>query len=354
MGIVLLTISNVFAVSNLLTTEQNNWLDKNKRTIVVKPQEFEPPFVFTGSGLSKEIKGFSVDYLNAIADKLDFKIKYEDPASLNQILADSKEGGEGIILSLTPTTDREKYLYFTDSYYDTPAIIAVRKDFSLKKGVITLDYFSGKKVAIGDKYAAQSYVQANYPDIDIVSVDDDQVGLQKLLLGSVDAVVIDLASFSYYTQNEVLSYVKVAGRTGFEYKHSIAVPKSSPELALILNVGLKSLSEPEKEIILNKWMSAEGLDLNIKSDSDKDQNNLIPWLVFIGFIVFIVSAVSIIVVFHKRGRRSFASKSSPLVDISSLESEFEELKIAQEELKEDIAHIDDLEKDIEEKIENIK
>ena len=59
MGIILLTISNVFAVSNLLTTEQNNWLDKNKRTIVVKPQEFEPPFVFTSSGLSKEIKGFS-------------------------------------------------------------------------------------------------------------------------------------------------------------------------------------------------------------------------------------------------------------------------------------------------------
>lgn len=349
----LLLLSSTFADRGLLTADQNAWLDKNNRTILVRPQESAPPFVFTGSGVTKEVKGFSVDYLNAIAEKLDLKIKYSESQPLDKILADTKEGEEGVIISLSPTPEREKYLYFTDSYYDAPAVIAVRKDFSSNKSSITLDYFSDKKVAVGDKYAAQSYIQANYPNVDIVSVVDDQAGLQKLLLGSVDAVVIDLASFSYFTSNEVLSYVKVVGRTGFEYRHSIAIPKSSPELALILNAGLKSISETEKQIIINKWMSSSSLDLGATSVNESKQNNLIPWLVFIGFVVFIISAIIVIFIVHKRGRRSRYISSDP-GEISSLKSEFEELKMVHEELKEDIAHIDDLEKDIEEKIENIK
>jgi ABC-type amino acid transport substrate-binding protein len=353
MSIVLTATSNVFAERSILTEEQNAWLDKNKRTVLVRPQESDPPFVFVGSGVTKETKGFSVDYLNAIAKKLDLNIKYSEPALLNQILADAKEGKDGIILSVTPTFEREKYLYFTDSYYDTPAVIAVRKDFSANKSPITLDYFSGKKVAVGDKYAVEPYIQANYPDVDIVFVIDDQAGLQKLLLGSVDAVVMDLASFSYYTQNEVLSYVKVVGQTGFEYKHSIAVPRSSPELAFILSAGLKSLSDPEKQLIINKWITTSNLDLGSKSIKTKEGSNLIPWLTFVGFVVLVVGAVIVISVVNKRRRKIFTHTKDSEV-LSELQDEFEELKVVHEELKEDISHIDDLERDIEEKIENIK
>lgn len=348
----------VLAEQTLITSEQNTWLNKNNRTILVHPQEVDPPFVFVGSGSQKEIKGFSVDYIQAIAKKLNITIKFSEAQPLNRILANARERDDaGIVLSLTPSLEREQYFYFTDSYYTTPAVIAVRKDFSSKKSVITLEDFSKKKVAVGDKYAVQSFIQANYPDVSLVSVSDDQGGLQKLLLGDVDAVVMDLASLTYYTANDVLSYVKIVGRTGFDYKHSIGVPKSSPELVLILNQGLKNISDSERQVLINKWMgtTADDLGASIVGGDPKSSNTnaATPWLIFIAFIVLIAATIIIVLLVQRRNYTTprFLRRRAVLSDVRD---EFQELKIAQEALKEDLAQIAELEKDIEDKMGEVK
>lgn len=358
LGLVIFSGTVVLAQQTLITREQNAWLDKNNRTILVHPQEVDPPFIFVGSGSQKEVKGFSVDYIQAIAKKLNITIKFSEAQPLNRILASARERDDnGVILSLSPSSEREQYLYFTDSYYSTPAVIAVRKDFSSKKSVITLADFSKKKVAVGDKYAVQSFIQVNYPDVSLVSVSDDQGGLQKLLLGDVDAVVMDLASLTYYTANDVLSYVKIVGRTGFEYKHSIGVPKSSPELVLILNQGLKSISDSERQVLINKWMGVSVDDLEAailaRDSKEANTNTTTPWLIFIGFIVLIAATIIIVLLLQRRNYTTprFLRRRAVLSDVRD---EFQELKIAQEELKEDLAQIAELEKDIEDKMGSVK
>lgn len=350
-----LGISVVFAEQTLISKEQNTWLDKNNRTILVHPQEFYPPFVFAGSGTKRDIKGFSVEYLNLVAKKLNIRLTFSEPAPLEQILSGARERNDGIILSITPTEEREQYLYFTDSYYTTPAVIVVRKDFSSNKKVITLSDFLDKRVAIGKFYAVNSYVENNYPKIKPVSVADDQIGLQKLLLGEIDALIMDFSSFSYYTQNDVLSYVKVVGRTGFDYKHSIAIPKSSPELVLILNEGLKNISEAEKQILINKWMG-DGMPPLVGSISDIEPptpNTLNTWLIFIGFVILIVATI-IIVVLSQKNKSSRFRFTRKHVMAQEVQEELEELKMARENLKEDMDQISDLEKDIQEKIQKIE
>ena len=356
LGVILFFTSTVFADQVLLSPEQNAWLDQHKRTIVVQPQESNPPYVFSGSGTAKEIKGFSVEYLQAIAKKLNITIKFTDPAPLDQVFGSARERAGGIILSVTPTAEREQYLYFTDSYYETSAVVAVRKDFKSTKTVGTLADFSDKKVAVGNGYAVQGYIKANYPNVNIISVPDDQTGLQKLLLGDVDAVVMDFGSLSYYTTNDVLSYVKVFGRTGFEYKHSIAVPKSSPELVLILNQGLKSISDAERQVIVNKW-----LQITIPESIDKDrdvQSNTVStlslWLIFAGFVIFIIATIVIVLLLRRRGvRYSRTSLHKSREVASEVKDELEELKLAREALKGDMEQIAALEKDIEKKIGDI-
>jgi ABC-type amino acid transport substrate-binding protein len=348
--------STIFAQQTILTREQNDWLDKNKRNILVHPQDFDPPFVFSSSGTKKESKGFSVDYLNLIVKKINAKVVFSQPAPLSQILAGARERNDGVILSLTPTDEREQYLYFTDSYYTTPSVVVVRKDFYTSKKIFNLSDFVDKRVAVGNSYAVQSYIESNYPKMNLILVSDDQIGLQKLLLGEVDALVMDFASYTYYTANDVLSYIKVIGRTGFDYKHSIAVPKSSPELVLILNEAIKDISEAEKQVLINKWM---GSDLSPLSSSVSDvapetPNNLKTWLLFIGFLVLLMFTVILVVVLHKKKREIFSRRLFRKKEVSSeVKEELEELKIARETLKEDIAQISELEKDIQEKIEKI-
>lgn len=355
---VLLAVSaggTVWGAQTILTNEQNAWLDKNKRTIVVHPQESYPPYVFTGLGIKKEVRGFSVDYIRAIAEKLNISITFSEPAPLDQIFAGALDRSTGVILSVTPTDEREQFLYFTDSYYESPAIIAVRKDYSTNKSVVTLSDFSGKKVAVGDTYAVESFVRSNYPKVVVVSVMDDQIGLQKLLLGDVDAVVMDLGSFSYYTSNDVLSYIKVIGRTGFEYRHSIAVPRSSPELALILDEGMKSLSSTEKQLITNKWLDVDIPQQEISASAGESGNPLGTWLLFTGFIILIFATIIIVAILRRRNmmvpvRGHFHKKDI----VSEVQDEFQELKAAREALKEDMLEVAQLEKDIEEKMQNLK
>ncbi len=356
LGITLFCTTTAFADQVLLSPQQNAWLDQHKRTVIVRPQESNPPYVFSGSGTAKEIKGFSAEYLQAVAKKLNITIKFADPEPLAQILAGARERTDGIILSVTPTTEREQYLYFTDSYYETPAVIAVRKDFSLTKSVITLADFGNKKVAVGNDYAAQGYIQTNYSHVILVPVPDDQTGLQKLLLGDVDAVVMDFGSLSYYTSNDVLSYVKMVGRTGFEYKHSIAVPKNTPELVLILNQGLKSISDAERQVIINKWLQI-GIPESPNRLQDVQSNTvstLSLWLIFAGFVIFIVATIIIVLLLRRRGyQRSRILNRKEREATSEVKDELQELKSAREALKEDIEQIAVLEKDIEKKIEGI-
>jgi ABC-type amino acid transport substrate-binding protein len=348
--------ASIFAQQTILTKEQNEWLNKNNRTILVHPQDFEPPFVFSSSGTKKESKGFSIEYFNLILKKINAKVVFSQPAPLNQILAGARERNDGIILSLTPTEEREQYLYFTDSYYTTPSVVVVRKDFYINKKLFSLSDFIDKRVAVGNSYAAQSYIESNYPKMELTLVADDQIGLQKLLLGEVDALVMDFASYTYYTANDVLSYVKIIGRTGFDYKHSIAVPKSSPELVLILNEALKSIPDAEKQVLINKWM---GSDLSPLSSSASDvapetPNNLKTWLLFIGFLIVLMFIVILVTVLYKKNRDNFSRKLFRKKEFASeVKEELEELKIARETLKEDIAQISELEKDIQEKIEKI-
>ncbi len=340
------------ATQTILTKEQNSWLDKNKRTISIHPQDSFPPFVFTGSGSEKEPKGFSVDLIKLVAKNLNIKINFTNPDSLSHILTSAKEGDESLILSIDPTDERENYLYFTNVYYTSPSVIVVRKDFSSKKKLITLSDFDKKKVAIGDRYAVASYVSNIYPEVDIVSVPDSQVSFQKLLLGEVDAAVMDLATFSYYTSNDTLSYVKVAGRLGFDYKHAIAIPKSSPELVLILNEGLDSVTEAEMQVLLNKWISIDLNDLSGSNsralDGTANQNSVVPWLVFVGFVILVSGTIVLVLILQRRQYTfpRFRRRAIP----KDVKKEIEDLRIAQEELNHDLAQISELEKDIESKL----
>ena len=343
------------ASPSILTSAQDLWLNKQNRTISVRPEISNAPFVFVGSGTTKRIKGLSAEYLEAIANKLRVKISYTEPAPLVDILRDTKEGKTDIVLSLSPTDELGQYFYFTDSYLTMPAVIVTRKDFKSNKKTISLSEFKEKKVAVGNNYPAALYVKTNYPKVIIESVPDDEVGLQKLLLGEVDAAVMDLASLSYYTSNDVLSYVKAVGRTGFEYKHSFAVPKAYPELLLILDTGLRELGDAEKQVIIDKWISVDTVDTQIaEAPQVRELSTLTLWLIFAGFVVLIIATVVTVITLRKSQFRAFFNRGAKKETMSEVKDELKELQMVHESLKEEMEHVSALEEDIQKKIHNVE
>ncbi|MEK7105783.1 MAG: transporter substrate-binding domain-containing protein, partial [Patescibacteria group bacterium] len=226
----------------VLAPDQSLWLEKRNNTLIVRPEKSYPPFSFVSSSPSTRPKGLAVDYIELVARKIGAQPTYLEAKSRATILSELKAGKEGIILALSESKNQDDSFYFSEPFISLPAVIVARKDYVRSSKELTLADFNGKQLSMTDGYAVMGYIKDNYQRIIIEPTTDDEVALQKVLLGEVDGAVMDLASLSYYTSRDMLSYVTVAGQTGFEYELSFAVPKTMPDLQVILNAGLKEIT----------------------------------------------------------------------------------------------------------------
>jgi ABC-type amino acid transport substrate-binding protein len=335
------------ADSDILTPQENLWLKSRNNTIVVYPEKNFPPYSYQNS--SGTPQGLSIDYIEIIAKKIGAKIEYLPARSLSQILDDFEKGYKGdIVTSLTDTKDKESYLYFSDIYVTSPAVIVVRKDLD-KGDTLTLSDLTGKKVAIGSKYAVEDFVRVNNPRVVIESVTDDESGLQQVVLGEVDAAIMDIASLSYYLSKQVLNSVKVVGSTGFEYKLSFAVPKDKEILQSILDKGLQQISTNDRKIITEKWI--------VVPNELKPSNSLASFLKnnLSNVVLYLLLSIIIVILLIKRNHMHFSFKRRfKLDEVNELKQEIIELEDTSKSLMDELNEIKILEENIKEKVKKIE
>lgn len=341
----------------VLSPNQQDWLSKQNNTLIVRPEKSYPPFSFISSGSIKP-KGLAVDYLELVARKISAQPTYLEAKSLSTIMKDIQSGKQGIVLALTQTDERENQFYFSEPFVSLPVVIVTRKDFKIGNKELTLGDFSAKQVAITDGYGAMEYVKNNYQKIIIDSVSDDEVALQKVLLGEVDAAIMDVASLSYYTSRDMLSYVTIAGQTGYTYDLSFAVPKNMPELQEILNAGLKEITPSEKSLIADRWITFPENQQNSRGFLSPLFVGTPLWIGMsvVGGIIIVILLISIIV--HTRRHHSLhtaalSRQRKKEQDLQALNGHLEELEEASAVLGENMQEIKSLEKAIQEKIHHI-
>ena len=338
--------------ANVLTPDQSSWLKKHNNTLLARPERNYPPFSFLSSSTSARPKGLAVDYLDLVAKKVGAQVTFLEAKSRNTILSDIKSGKEGIVLAIAESNERLDYMYFSEPFISLPAVIVIRKDFRHSKE-LTLADFEAKQLAVTNGYEAFDYIKDNYPKIILDPVSDDEVALQKLLLGEVDGAVMDLASLSYYTSKDVLSYVAIGGQTGFEYKLSFAVPKTIPEMITILNAGLKEITPSEKVIISDRWITFRE-DTGSKSDKVTKVLQSPLWIsISIIGIVIIIVLLTLIIAHSRKHHRYHIESLKRSREASELKNELMRLETASDTLEQNLEEIDSLKRSIEEKIERI-
>lgn len=341
-------LSSFAGREDILSKEEILWLSSRNNTIIVYPEKNYPPYSYQNS--SGTPQGLSIDYIELIAEKIGAKIEYLPARPLSQILDDVRNNKKGdIITSLADTKERGDILYFSDNYITSPAVIVVRKDLDKGK-TLTLNDLTGKKVAIGDEYAVEGFVRTNNPRIVIESVVDDESGLQQVVLGEVDAAIMDITSLSYYLSKQILSSVKVVGNTGFEYKLSFAFPKDREILQSIIDKGLAQVSTNDRQIIRDKWLTLPN-EIKLSGsflETIYNNSNMIILYILICFIIVIL------IVRKKRGYIFPSYKIHNRDKVEELKEEIEQLEDASKGLMHELEDVKDLEKEIKEKIKNIE
>ncbi len=337
----------VFAQNkDLLSPEEVFWLESRNNTIVAYPEKNNPPFSYKSAG--GNIQGLSVDYLELIAEKINTKITYLSPQSRSQILEEFTKGKGDVIVGLMETEERGADFIFTDSYVTVPTVIIARKDFEQRTS-LTLNDFNGKRVSVIDGSVLEEYIHKNYPRVIIEDVSDNEVSLQQIILGEVDAGVMDIASLSFYVSKQVLNSVKIVGNTGLDYKPALALLKDKAILQSILEKGMTQISSSDRTLLIDKWITT--FDEETEGSSIfyffKNNSNQLYFLILILFLAFIAY------LFFKRKdfTMHYLRKDEAIGD---LKKEVEELEGANDILIENMKVIKEQEDKIQEKIKSLE
>ena len=247
-----LCVESAFAVQvdrSFLTAQEVAWLDAHAGQLRVAPEENYPPFSFIEAGAWH---GLSADMARLLQDRIGSTFQILPAQNLDSILANMQRGNADVVTSLRETTERSQYLNFTQPYVSVPTAIIVKTGLTQGQWPNT---FVGKRVAVGRGYGVQKFLEANFPAIKLTLVPDDLDGLRKLSFGEVDAVIMDMASASFFIEHEKISNLRIFSSFDYSYDLSFGVRKDLPILRDILSKSLTSIPDRDRQAILEKWIS---------------------------------------------------------------------------------------------------
>ena len=210
-----------------------------------------PPLEFIDE--NGDMVGFDIDLMAAIAEESGFKYEIRNTA-WDGIFAGLANGAyDGVISAVTITEERAEAMDFSDPYINAGQILVVRKDYV---GGDKLEDFVGKKIGVQQGTTGDFAVEA-VAGIERHAFDDNQLAIQDLANGNVDAVVCDsTTAIDYVAQNEnYAGKLKIIGEPFTEEYYGIAVQKGDTELLNLINEGLAAVKASGKhEELINKWM----------------------------------------------------------------------------------------------------
>lgn len=212
----------------------------NGKEYVVGTDATYAPFEFQND--KKEIVGFDVDVLTAVAAKGGFKVKFIN-TPWEGMFATLQQGDRDILSSaITITDERKQTMDFSDQYFEARQLIAVGKGVTSVK---TFNDLKDKKVAVQTGTTGDEVVQKllGKTSANIKRFESMPLALKELENAGVDAAVGDNGVVVNYVKNNPQNGITTVEDTNSfkpEY-YGFAVKKGNKELLDKVNAGIKAI-----------------------------------------------------------------------------------------------------------------
>ena len=237
-------------VKDLLATEEQEWLSEHSASIRIGITEI-PPQVLRGK-TQGDYEGLSIDYIRLLERRLNCKFKLVYYTTWDEVMQAARNNYIDMIFAAQKTPERSEYLLFSTPYIELPNMIVMRNNV---EGAFTLEKMKGLKIVCSEGSAVLEFLRANYGYLDIYPVNDELSGLIKVSFGEADAMVVELSRASYDIEKAKITNLRVAGNTGFTYQLRFASRKDWPVLNRILDKGLSSITDADRDVITRKWIA---------------------------------------------------------------------------------------------------
>nr|WP_314900538.1 basic amino acid ABC transporter substrate-binding protein [uncultured Deefgea sp.] len=201
----------------------------------------------------KEVVGFSVDVLEAIAKKSGMKIKFINTPWEGIFATLSTGDRDMVISSVTITPERKQSMDFSDPYFEAKQLIAVGKNSKVSKFTDLKTLKVGVQTGTTGDEVIQKLQGKTSPNIK--RFESTPLAIKELENGGVDAVVADNGVVVNFVANNPNSKLKMIDDATFakEY-YGIAVKKGNKALLEQTNKGLAAIkADGTYDKIYNKY-----------------------------------------------------------------------------------------------------
>ena len=233
-----------------LTAEEEAFI-RDHTVVRVHNETDWPPFNFAEGG---QPKGYSIDFMNLLAQKVGLEVEYVTGPTWNEFLEMMKTGDLDVMLNIVRTADREKFLLYTPPIADNPNTILSRRDNPYH----SLEELFDKTVSVPKGFFYEEVLKRDFPQIKILATKDTIEAMKAVSFGEADAALGELAVFNHLLAQHMMTNVNVSGEVKVgDHKLSIlniATRKDLPVLASILTKGVNAIGIEERRKIQLKWL----------------------------------------------------------------------------------------------------
>jgi len=246
-----ITLASISKKDPGLTIQEKKWVNEHPSILVSGDPMWPPTTLFNKQ---QKYVGIVPDYLNLITQATGLQFKYKNSGTWDAALKHMHAHEIDLIDGLAPSEKRAKTMLFSDSYIKMQSAIITADDMGY---INNLDDIADKRIAIIKGYITEQLIAKDYPNIKPVLLDNATQGLQALANKEIDAFILDIPTFDYYSRKLGLSNLKISGITDYSFDISFGIRKDYPELQSILNKALQTINKQQRHEIYRKWISVE-------------------------------------------------------------------------------------------------
>ncbi len=211
-----------------------------------------PPFE-TVDEATKELTGFDVELMNALAAKAGIEIEWVNIGFDPMLAGLSQCQYDVAIAAITITEDRKKDMLFSEPYINAGQIISVNKSNTEITGP---DSLAGKKV--GAQLGTTGAIEAEkIAGVELKTYDSYDLAFLDLANGQIDAVIADYpTALGFIGQNS--DKLTTVGEVFTDESYGIAVCKKNTDLLKKINDGLAAIkADGTVQKLELKWLAGQ-------------------------------------------------------------------------------------------------
>lgn len=283
-----------------LTDEEQKWLDEHPVIYYASDPEFAP-YEYLDS--NQKHVGIAADYIEKLEEILNVDFVLIPTTTWTEAL-DLGKSNTASFLFMAKTSERLKYFDFTEPVVQAPNVFIVN---NTKRTSLDLKNISQYKMGVLKSYSNKEYLLLLYPQSNTVDYETIVEGLQDLSAGKIDAFLADLGQTTYYINKYNIPNLQILDALEYDFELSFAINKAYAPLMPIFNKAIGTVSQIERENIMEKWYSS-----TYRSWLNRDRIRLL-YILSIGVtllaLFFFVTSIILRKIVHEKTRALIKSNN---------------------------------------------